>query len=193
MQEWFSRMDPQIDTLVSDHMKDDFPPLVNLFKWTDSLFEEAMDLYDEDVADGQCQGVQFAEKAHDALVASMIIGRYFPPLRLSIIRSLGHPSSADRRWGVSTTMAMCLDSDCTDPKCKGNRIEVFKKTGEERVRLVAPHHKNDRRGFKAIKFTLPAGPFTKLILLYSKTGHQVGYCFISPLHHLFHVHTSQMT
>ena len=176
MKEWFIRMDPQIDSLVTNNIKDDFPPLLNLFKWTDFLVEEANALYEDNLGEGQSQGVEFAEKAHDALVACMVIGRYFPPLRLSIVRTLVHPSMANRRWGVRRRMTVCLDNDCNDPKCKGNRLEVFKKEGEsdERVRLVAPHHKNDRRGVRAIKFTLPSGTFTTLILRYIKSGHQVG-------------------
>lgn len=175
MGEWLSRVEDQISNIVKDNIKDDFPPLVKLFKWADSLVDEADTLYHDDVDSGKFPGIEFALKAQEALVVSLVIGRFFPPLRLYIVRTIVHPSMSGRLVGVNINATVCTDKDCSDPKCIGNHFQVFRKVGEqeERVRLVAPHHKNDRKGFRAIKFTLPLGPITTLILRFAKYGHKV--------------------
>lgn len=45
--------------------------------------------------------------------------------------------------------------------------------GKRRVEYIAPHHKNERRSLGAIRFMIPAGDLTDLLLLHITKGHQV--------------------
>ena len=64
--------------------------------------------------------------------------------------------------------------DCLSSSCPGNKIEM---TLEGRVRILATHHKNDRRTNKIssapIDVTLPMGPLTDLLTFWLEEGWEV--------------------
>ena len=183
MQVWLGRLESQISAGVPDPEKQPFPELQSLFRWVDGLMEGANRMYSNRKEDG----LAFAEQAHAALIAAFVVGRYLPPVRLSILRSLIHPDFAGKPIGVSGRTFSCQDPDCKKgPFCKGNRLTRTElENGKVEWHLFAPHHKNDRRGTsKTIVVQLPEGPLTILLRRFARNG-RVGYhqlacaCFVS--------------
>lgn len=93
-----------------------------------------------------------------------------PPLRLDFIKHLTHPSHSSR----------CLDRDCIERGCKGNRLEVLddptSEHGGKGVKVHVVHGKNDKRLAKAcynINFSIPHGDLLKLLLTHITVGHEV--------------------
>ena len=70
-----------------------------------------------------------------AIIASLVTGREAPPCRLSIIKTVAHP--------CMVVDDVCQDHDCVIEGCKGNRVELIMTGEEERVKIIAPHHKTE--------------------------------------------------
>ena len=71
----------------------------------------------------------------------------------------------------------CSDIDCKSNDCLGNRLEVVLIGFQERIKMIAPHHKGDgSRSVEAsspIIFILPDCPLNTLLLWWVKTGWQL--------------------
>ena len=80
-------------------------------------------------AAGELCNFSSARLLYDACLSSFMFG-YLPPLRLACLRTLQVPS-----------VATCLDPECKDKACKGNRV-LFKEGG---YYISLPHHKNQHR------------------------------------------------
>ena len=186
METWLGRLERQLSASLPKEPKSFVPSLDNLYRFADCLVMGADSLASAD-GRGLSLGWTAAFQNEVALVASLVIGRFCPPIRLAVIRSILHPSITSAAAGTARrgTQRMCEDRDCRDPSCVGNRVEI---SGEEpsdvdrdvagpddhrRVKFCAPHHKNERRGFAAIEFMVPEGPLTKMILLHVQHGHRV--------------------
>ena len=192
MDTWLSRLEQQLSASMPKEPKVFVPSLKNLYLWVDDLAEGAELMTSEDLARFGTLTYDSAWQNQAALIAALTVGRYQPPIRLSIERTLVHPShlvvhgvdSSDEdddrpppsaRRGKKSPF--CLDADCRDSRCLGNHLEILgeKSGGEDRrsIRFIAPHHKTDRRGFAAIQIDLPEGIFTKLLLIHIDHGHKV--------------------
>lgn len=123
----------------------------------------------------------YSSQVQRSIIISLVCGIYFPPLRLSWIKSLSHPR-----------YRQCFDPNCLEGQsCLGNHIKVdrvvgatfeassqwhFGYTDALRLRLNIIHNKNDRRSSRAnyqIGFTLPDCHLTKLLLAHIKEGHKL--------------------
>ena len=191
METWLGRLEQQLSASMSKEPKSFVPCLKDLYLWVDDLAEGADILTSADMRRFGSLTYDSAWQNQAALIAALTVGRYQPPIRLSIERSLVHPShlsasgneeSVGRIPGTLARQdqrsAFCLDEDCRDSRCLGNHLVIHGEVSEEgedlrSIRFIAPHHKTDRRGFAAIEIDLPSGIFTKLMLLHIDYGHAV--------------------
>ena len=148
------------------------PPIRLIYEWVDGLREGARQVSNAYEAQGGVFDVQggvlktSALQVQAAVIASLVTGRETPPCRLSVIKSVVHPSCV--------SMGGCLDADCVLGRgCKGNRVEVVSvEDGSEVIKIIAPHHKtedsNQRQG--PLDITLPPGTLSNLMLFWIKYG-----------------------
>lgn len=114
---------------------------------------------------------------HDALLACTIFG-FLPPIRLSCIRTLLHPSYK----------GPCPQPDCTKEGCRGNRLIIVSKDPLV-LTFHLVHHKNEKVwGHRAIAFTLPES-YAQLVMTFIGKGHKV--CSNSCLTHWVHLYADQ--
>ena len=109
------------------------------------------------------QGASLAacRQLHDAALSCTLFG-YLPPVRLSCIRSMTHPSYS----------GPCLHPDCKQSDCRGNRL-IIQREHPLQLAVDLPHHKNQAaHGFKPIHFTVPSG-LAELLHLLVGQPHQV--------------------
>lgn len=109
------------------------------------------------------QGASLAacRQLHDAALGCTLFG-YLPPVRLSCIRSMTHPSYT----------GPCLNPDCQLKGCRGNRL-IVEREHPLQLAIDLPHHKNQlAHGYKPIHFTVPAG-LAELLYLFTGQPHQV--------------------
>jgi hypothetical protein len=115
-----------------------------------------------------------------AIVACLVTGSHFPPLRLDVIKHLNTPEFS-RLHG-------CRDPDCLGSDgCPGNRLEVLQGSpcghdywdpgyATESFRLHIVHGKNDRR-LSAEKYqysvALPRNELTTLLLIHINAGRDI--------------------
>ncbi len=177
MDTWLSRLREQLTAAMPKEPKSDIPPLSDLYHWVDSLILGAELCCNNDLLNMKTLTWQSAWQNEVALIASLVVGRYLPPIRLEILRTLVHPDHI-----TPGVLNQCINKDCKDRRCPGNHISVIKhaSVGEEseqrtavgrHIRFRAPHHKNDRRGFGAIEFDLPEGKLTERLLDHIDFGH----------------------
>ncbi len=170
MDKWLSRLREQLSAALPKEPKSDIPPLADLYHWVDSLILGAEICCSQDLQSMETLSWQSAWQNEVALIAALVVGRYLPPIRLEILRTLVHPDHiADGGLGK------CISKDCRDRRCPGNHLSVYGQddgvTCSRRIHFKAPHHKNDRRGFGAIEFDLPEGKLTERLLDHIDHGH----------------------
>ena len=181
METWLARLEVQISATMPKEPKSFVPSLKNLYLWVDDLIDGAKELTSADMDTMGTLTARSAWQNQAALLAALTVGRFQPPIRLSIERSLLHPSHATNSDGRRGQLKVCLDPDCRTTGCLGNRLVVVgdapdwgSDVADTRViQFIAPHHKTERRGFSAISFDLPEGIFTKLLLLHIDHGHRI--------------------
>jgi hypothetical protein len=96
----------------------DAPQIQKIFNWVDGLAEGASHIIQNNMVS---QGMQ----VQAAIVASLTTGREVPPTRLSLIKTLCHPSTV--------SVGSCHDKDCIDPTCKGNWAELIEEDDDIEV------------------------------------------------------------
>ena len=89
---WLSRLEQQLSASMSKEPKLFVPSLKNLYLWVDDLAEGADLMTTEDLARFGTLTYDSAWQNQAAIMAALTVGRYQPPIRLSIERSLVHPS-----------------------------------------------------------------------------------------------------
>ena len=92
------------------------PRIHHIFKWVDGLAEGAVQV----IHNNDFRKVM---QVQASIIASLITGREIPPTRLSLIKTLWHPSKV--------SVGGCGDEDCIDPTCKGNWAELIEDTEDE--------------------------------------------------------------
>lgn len=178
---WLGRLESQISATMPKEPKSFVPSLKDLYLWVDDLIEGAEEMTSADLNSIGTLTAISAWQNQAALMAALTVGRFQPPIRLSIERTLLHPSHETNKDGRRGQQKVCMDPDCRTTGCLGNRLVVVgdlpdddSELGDTRtIQFIAPHHKTERKGFSAITFTLPEGIFTKLLLLHIDYGHKL--------------------
>ena len=189
MNVWLTRLQEQLAAALPKEVKSLIPPLDKLYQWVDELVMGAEQCCNDDISAMSCLSWRAAWQNEVALIAALVVGRYIPPIRLEILRTLVHPASI-----INGLRDQCQDRDCRDRRCPGNHLSIFQPAATDagaaagsssqqalvagagdlrRIHFKAPHHKNDRRGFAAIEFDLPPGPLTERLLDHLDFGHTV--------------------
>ena len=117
MDAWLGRLEAQINASMAPPMPKAMPDTQMMWIWVDSLVNAALNAVTNDMTN--MNGVTFmtAWKVQRALIAALVCGRYLPPCRIHLIKTLIHP-----RYNSSTS---CTDPDCREPgRCGGNKVEV---------------------------------------------------------------------
>ena len=142
--------------LVSNAQADSWMSAADVVKLNMAAKQQAEQAYVD-------QGASLAacRQLHDAALGCTMFG-YLPPVRLSCIRSMTHPSYS----------GPCLHPDCKLKDCRGNRL-IIEREHPLQLAIDLPHHKNQAaHGFKPIHFTVPAG-LAELLYLLIGQPHQV--------------------
>ena len=175
MSTWFLALAGQIGRAIPPPVTKVVPPLSSLFQFVDGLFEGAKLVMMRMRNNNTPMTVDDAFQIQYALIARLVTGRDMPPCRLSIVKTLLHPSM------VSEGM-QCPDPDCNLRECKGNRVEVLGGEGASssssmdnpnlKIRILAPHHKTEFVGQtqRLLDVTLPPGKLTNFFLFWIYHG-----------------------
>ena len=107
----------QVTTLIPVPIKAS-PQIQKIFQWVDGLAEGAVQVIQ---TNNLCKVMQ----VQAALIASLTTGREVPPTRLSLIKTMRHPSTV--------SAGGCGDQDCIDPSCKGNWVQLIEETDDEDI------------------------------------------------------------
>jgi len=179
---WLGRLERQLSASLPKVKKSRIPPLPDLYAWVDGLVLGAELITRADISVMNSVTHKAAIQNQAAILAALTTGRYLPPIRLSVARTLVHPSFLfNEESGIGEPN--CQDRDCRASSCLGNHLEVFGVTPSDfetggkkdlrRIKFFAPHHKTDRKGFAAIEFEIPSGPLTRMLLVHLDFGHTV--------------------
>ena len=183
MQVWLARLQEQLAASLPKEPKSIIPPLDQLYFWVDELVLGAELCCQADLQQMNCLTWQSAWQNEVSIITALVVGRFIPPIRLEILRTLVHPSTL-----TDGVKGQCKDRDCRDRRCLGNHLRVIippppdgssavgldgQHQMQRYIRFRAPHHKNDRRGFAAIEFDLPLGQLTQRLLDHMDYGHKV--------------------
>jgi hypothetical protein len=177
--EWMRGISPQLSSLFPAQTKAAPTLFKTVVEWVDDRLREALEIMGTPgfrVSNPSChvkERKRMADRVQGGIIACLGSGRFLPPMRAGIIRSL--------RDG-SKHVIMCTDEDCQHPfECQGNIMSI---TEEERVRVFIPHHKTERHTSVLVSgpidVLLPPGPLTDLLLWWMRMGWTEAYNTITP-------------
>ena len=127
METWLGRLEKQLSASMPKVKKSIIPPLPDLYAWVDGLVLGAEQITGADIRTMNSITHMAATQNQAAILAALTTGRFIPPIRLSIARTLVHPSFLyAEETGLSEPN--CQDRDCRDMACLGNHLEVFGET-----------------------------------------------------------------
>jgi hypothetical protein len=141
MEAWLGRLEKQMSASLPKARKTMVPSLSDLFLWVDELVVGAEELTWADIRRMNNLTHTAALQNQAAILAALTTGRFLPPIRLYIARTLVHPAfltEEDQNSGEP----LCQDRDCRDRSCLGNHIEV---TGEHPGNFKTGTRKDLRR------------------------------------------------
>jgi len=146
--EWLDVLSGQLARSLPDSQGwGDLPAFTSVRQWVDSIRRMALAHVREAMADKRVMPREVAILVQRAIIASLVIGRDFPPLRLHLIKVLYRPI-LDPNGEIQPRR--CTDPDCQrGSSCLGNRLEFtqYDRDGvPQGLRLHIVHHKTDRRG-----------------------------------------------
>lgn len=98
----------------------DAPRIHKIFQWVDGLTEGAVRVI-------QANDVHKVMQVQASIIASLATGREVPPTRLSLMKTMRHPSTV--------SFGGCGDQDCNDPACKGNWAELIEDTDDDDIQV----------------------------------------------------------
>ena len=126
MDAWLGRLEAQINASMAPPMPKTMSEAQVMWRWVDSLVNAALIAVGCDMTNMNDLTFMTAWKVERALIAALVCGRYLPPCRIHLIKTLIHP-----RYNSPTS---CIDPDCREPgRCGGNKVEVVEHA-EEQVR-----------------------------------------------------------
>jgi hypothetical protein len=116
--EWLGNMEAQISANMPAPPPRSVPTARAMWAWVDHLVDGALVAVDHAMTTSVGFTIHTAWKVQRALIASLVTGRYIPPCRLHLIKTMVHP-----RFNGT-----CTDPDCTATgHCPGNQIQVLER------------------------------------------------------------------
>lgn len=179
MESWLEKLEQQIAASWPKKPKAEMPDAGIVYAWVDDHCHAVLKRAVEDLRILQTLSLDTASRVQGAAIAMLAVGSEIPPCRLSLIKS----------W---STRPGCTDSDCLarqhGQSCTGNRLVLVDHEpgdlepdpewdgilnyGTTSILSEVRHGKTDRHARACfIKYTLPRGNLTKLLLLHIKMGH----------------------
>lgn len=169
MDAWLNLLARQLVASAPVSVSEALPSHSKVQAWCMYKVRSALEAIEFDMKDMNCLTSRSAAKVQESVIASLICGAFFPPIRLSIIKSLTHPKYKG-----------CWDPDCLEgPCCRGNHIllEAVKdaENSQEhsgtwlfgygpslRMTLVISHSKNDRFEYKGFGMDMRVYSFNNI-------------------------------
>lgn len=112
MDTWLNLLARQLTASAPAVVCETLPSHSNVQSWVLYKVRRALDAVEEDMHSINTLSARSSAVVQEAVIASLICGGFFPPLRLSVIKSLTHPKYKS-----------CFDPDCLEgPLCRGNHI-----------------------------------------------------------------------
>jgi hypothetical protein len=185
MDKWLQKLEHQLQSAIPLAPPPDRPDAEVVLSWGHQVCEEALHHVNTSMANYGTLTYNVAARVQDAIIVSFVTGCHIPPCRLNLIESWLHPSLVD--------VVKCQDKDCRRVNCLGNRFELDELDADDEegdVCEVEPpwhfdydttgiisnivHGKNEFRGTGVdLKFMLPRGTLTKLLLAHMNVGHKI--------------------
>lgn len=196
MATWLKTLYTQICNTIAAPIKE-APPLDLIWEWTESITEGAVPYLSHTFSHPFAPSSsspstsphltkEGAIQCQAGIITRIVSGTDAPPCRLSIIKTLVHPSKV--------SIGGCLDPDCLLRDCKGNRMELVGGGATAgggsnssiitptSVRIIAPHHKTEAlmQNQGPLDITLPPGrPLTDMLVHWIQHG---WHCLVSSTH-----------
>ena len=169
---WFARLERQLYEALLKPVKDNLPELSEVLEWVRDVCKAALEeARQAKVWSGQLD-YGAARSVQRAIIANLVSGLELPPIRPHIIKTAIHPDYIGK--------VGCRDPDCRDrQRCTGNHFRLDYAAPEATptnpaIKLWAPHHKNDWRGYGPINTTYPTQGFLgQLMHLHVTEGHHI--------------------
>ena len=179
MESWLEKLEQQIAASWPKKPKSEMPDASKVYAWVDEHCKRVLKDAVSDLQMLQTLRVDTAHRVQAAAIAMLVVGSEIPPCRLNLIKS----------WSKAPG---CTDPDCLARQhgltCTGNRLVLVKhepgdleadpewdgilKYGTTSILSEVRHGKTDRHARScSIKYTLPRGNLSKLLLLHIQVGH----------------------
>jgi hypothetical protein len=113
---WLANLEAQIASSMPAPTRATLPEVPAVFRWVDTLVDVALLHVDAEMSSMKSLSGKTAWKVERALLASLVTGRFIPPCRLNLLKTMPHP----RYNGPSS----CTDPDCMIKPCSGNQIQI---------------------------------------------------------------------
>lgn len=167
---WLGVLEVQVGMVMPASRKCDLPALEDIFEWARDVAKQALQAARDEIEQLGHMTRPVAIMVQWAAIAVLLTGIEAPPIRVHIVKSALHPAYVAK--------VPCIDPDCRGgSRCLGNHFELDYSTGDAadkpNVKLHAPHHKNDRRGFQPISMAYPRGMLGDLLHLHVTAGHSL--------------------
>jgi hypothetical protein len=135
MDEWLGNMEAQISANMPAPPPRVVPLARSMWAWVDHLVDGALVAVDHAMTTNVGFTINTAWMVQRALIAALVTGRYIPPCRLHLIKTMVHP-----RFNGT-----CTDPDCNvSGHCPGNQIQVLERrqaeSDEDEVRVSPAHY-----------------------------------------------------
>ena len=169
---WFARLEQQLNDALLRTEKEDLPELGQVLEWVQEVCEAALAEAEEAKRWNGHLDHATARSVQRAIIANLVSGLELPPIRPHIIKTALHPEYVGK--------VECRDPDCRERRrCMGNHFKLDYSAAHATptnpvIKLWAPHHKNDWRGYGPNDTTYPApGLLGQLMHLHVTEGHHL--------------------
>eukprot|EP00955_Chlamydomonas_euryale_P070239 360693-Chlamydomonas_euryale.AAC.1 len=188
MDKWLERLDQQLSFAVPMLPKDGQPDAEIVIAWAKEFCDTAVQLVDSCMQRFGILTSNVAKSVQDAIIVSCVTGAHIPPCRLNFITSMIHPHMAST---FGNPCPGCQDKDCRLDDCKGNHLELSSMqqvagSSDQQIEveghfgcnntILTTHVVHGKTEFSngggvVMKYTIPCGPLTKLLLAHIMEGH----------------------
>jgi hypothetical protein len=202
LEAWLAKVEAQVSKALARRSAPRETPSADiLYSWARARAAKAVDLTSSwsngDFRDdfNEDSFYEDARYIHDSILIAFITGAYIPPCRISLIRTWSHPSEpgctdpdclvgsckGNRLVPFNSETNETFDDQCASSSCD-SQTDVFEAYLSwlknpptfDSIQSIVVHGKNDRRPRACdIKYVLPPGDLTTILLAHITLGHLV--------------------